>query len=180
MDNLNHERPAGYSTLPPPPPKTKIPVWAWGLGALLLALIITLIVIFSTADDKKEPEAAPAPAVTVTATATPEPVQGSGIQDRAPVIMSQSQFLNLVRGEAPYLLNTPDDEIMAYSDAVCDALDEGATPAEVLSAITEGSESKPEAYAKGVVAGATVENYCPKYSGDFEKFLNAQGVAVES
>lgn len=182
----NHERPAGFTTPPPPPPpaKAKVPVWAMGLGALLLALLVTLIVVFSTGDDKKEPEAVPAPAVTVTATPTPEPTptpaQGSGIQDRAPVIMSQSQFLNLVRGESPYLSETPDDEIMAYSDAVCDALDEGQTPEEVLTTIEEGSASKAEGYGKGVVAGLTVQNYCPEYSGDFEKFLDAQGVAVDS
>lgn len=181
----NHERPAGYNTLPPPPPKTKVPVWAWGLGVLLLGLIIALVVAFSTGDDKKEPEAAPAPAVTVTATATPEPTPtqppvASGIQDRAPVIMSQSQFLNLVRGESPYLLDTSDEEIMAYSDAVCDAMDEGNTPEEVVTAIEDGSASKAEAYGKGIVAGLTVQNYCPEYSGDFEKFLNAQGPTVES
>lgn len=176
----NHKRPAGFSAPPPPPPKTKVPLWAYGLGALLLGLIIALTVAFSTQDSKKGPESAPSPAVTVATKPTLTPPQGSGIQDRAPVIMSQAQFLNLVRGESPYLLDTPDDEIMAYSDTVCDALDAGDTPEEVLTAIEEGSTSKAEGYAKGVVAGLTVENYCPEYYGDFEKFLDAQGPTVGS
>ena len=171
---------------PPEPPTKDVSYWAWGLGAALAVALIALTIVFIN-KDKGDDEPQPAPTVTVTATATPEaapvvpaPTQGSGIQDRAPVVMPQSQFLNLVRGQSPYLRDTPDDEIMAYSDAVCDALDAGAKPEEVLSAITEGSDSKAEEYAKGVIAGATVENYCPKYSKDFEKFLNAQGVTVES
>lgn len=171
---------------PPEPPNKDVSYWAWGLGAVLVVVLIVLTIVFIN-KDKGGDEPQPAPTVTVTATATPEaapvvptPRQGSGIQDRAPVIMPQSQFLNFVRGEAPYLLDVPDDEIMAYSDAVCDALDEGKTPEEVLKDIENGSNSKAEKYAKGIVAGFTVENYCPKYSKDFEKFLNAQEPTVES
>lgn len=173
----NASVPPNFTTLPPLPPKPKPPLWTWVVGAALVVVIVLLSVTVGTRNDGTE-EAAPV-TPPVTATATPTPV-GSGIQDRAPVIVPQSQFLNFVRGEAPYLLDVPDDEVMAYSDAVCDALDEGKTPEEVLKDIEKGSNSKAEAYAKGIVAGFTVENYCPKYSKDFEKFLNGQGVAVES
>ena len=194
----NHERPAGYNTLPPPPPKTKVPVWAWGLGTLLLGLIIALVVIFSTGDDKKEPEAAPAPAVTVTATATPEPTKEPTKeptpeakqeptwsvtapkelteQDRTPAVMNEGQILAFLRETFPVLVDVPDEEIMHYSDQSCDLFEEGKTPEDVLLKMTNKITNATDAEAMGGIVGASVSNYCPTYSDDVAAYLEEMGV----
>lgn len=190
----NHERPAGYNTLPPPPPKTKVPVWAWGLGVLLLGLIIALVVAFSTGDDKKEPEAVPAPAVTVTATATPEPTKEPTPeaqqeptwsvaapkelteQDRTPAVMNEGQILAFLRETFPVLVDVPDEEIMHYSDQSCDLFEEGKTPEDVLLKMTSKVTNATDAEAMGGIVGASVSNYCPTYSDDVVAYLEEMGV----
>lgn len=189
--------------VPPEAPKTptdkKKYIWPAVAGVAVLALIIALVVGF-TGRDSDEPEAAPSPVATATETATAEPeatpsetprlvpektvppsiAAPNPGQTRDGAALTESGFLAVLRDMYPELNNVSDEEIMQTSNRVCNMLDDGATPEEVLFVAVASAESESDAEAKGAIVGASVSNYCPEYTADFEKFLNEANGVVQS
>ena len=184
--------------VPPEAPKTptdkKKYIWPAVAGVAVLALIIALVVGFTGRDsDSDKPEAAPSPVATATETTpseaprlVPEKTVPPSIaapspgQTRDGAALTESGFLAVLRDMYPELNDVPDEEIMQTSNRVCNMLDDGATPEEVLFVAVASAESEADAEAKGAIVGASVSNYCPEYTADFEKFLNEVNGTVQS
>ena len=191
--------------VPPVPPATpptdkKKYIWPAVAGVAVLALIIALVVGFTGRDSGNEPEAAPSPVATATETATAEPevapsetprvvpeapvppsiAAPSTGQTREGAALTESGFLAVLRDMYPELNNVPDEEIMQTSNRVCNMLDDGATPEEVLFVAVASAKSEAEAEANGAIVGASVSNYCPEYAPAFEKFLAEAEAAAQA
>lgn len=185
QDNTNPPQ-QPYPPVEPSKGRKPVPIWAWAVGVVLVVLIVAGSIVLG---NKQSEEPTPAPAVTVTETAQPEPTvtpkaaptaDGLTKQDRRPVAVSEADFLAFLREEYPVLMTVSDEEIMSFSDLTCDTLDEGATPEEVMYLALAGAESPEQASALGAITGGSVSNYCPEHYVAFAKFLDSQGVAVES